>query len=174
MLRCLLALWGVFGVLLLLVYAMLGLAPRVEAAFQRDFNWYHQVVLVICVLFMAYSEGYKGFQKAFAPRVAARARYLRTHNGPWWHFALAPLFCIGYFYAPKSRRIAAVLLVSGIFLLVLLVSQLDQPWRGIIDTGVVFGLLWGVVATLIFSLQAFTVKEFPYSAELPDEVPKES
>ena len=32
---------------------------------------------------------------------------------------------------------------------------LSQPWRGIIDIGVVVGLLWGVVALLIFTVQAF-------------------
>lgn len=169
MLRFLLAIWGVVGVLMILGYAVVGLTPHISLAFEADLQWYHKVSLFACLIIMAYSEGYKGFQKAFSPRVAARARYLRTHQGPWWHFALAPLFCVGYFYAPRSRRIAAVVLFLGILLLVLLVGQLSQPWRGIIDAGVVIGLVWGMISTTIFAVQAFTASEFLHSPELPEQ-----
>ena len=32
----------------------------------------------------------------------------------------------------------------------LLVRQLAQPWRGIVDAGVVVGLIWGVMALIAF------------------------
>lgn len=32
---------------------------------------------------------------------------------------------------------------------------LNQPWRGILDIGVVVGLLWGVIALLVFTVRAF-------------------
>ena len=36
----------------------------------------------------------------------------------------------------------------GIVGLIVLIRKLDQPWRGIVDAGVVVGLGWGLVATL--------------------------
>ena len=36
-------------------------------------------------------------------------------------------------------------MVFAIFVLVVIVRALPQPWRGIVDGGVVVGLLWGVV-----------------------------
>ena len=51
--------------------------------------------------------------------------------------------------------------------LIILVRFLSQPWRGIVDAGIVAGLSWGFIALLAFSLQAFTVGEFKHSLQLP-------
>jgi DMSO/TMAO reductase YedYZ heme-binding membrane subunit len=53
-------------------------------------------------------------------------------------------------------------------ILVLLVRLIQQPWRGIIDLGVVVGLAWGLISLLVFSVLAFTSKVFPYSPEVPE------
>ena len=100
------ALWGLAGVLLLLASATFRLAPMALDAFSYQFSWYHWTSLAVVVLGMAYMEGYKGFQKAFSPRTAARARYLRQ-NPRIVHVALAPFFCMGYFHATKRRRISS-------------------------------------------------------------------
>jgi hypothetical protein len=50
-----------------------------------------------------------------------------------------------------------------------MVSFVSQPWRGIIDAGVVLGLGWGIISLIIFSIQAFGAGEFPYSAEVPNK-----
>jgi hypothetical protein len=68
---------------------------------------------------------------------------------------LAPFFCIGYFGAPRARRVASFALSAGILVLVVLVRRLDQPWRGIIDAGVVVGLAWGLAALWVFTAKAF-------------------
>jgi len=47
---------------------------------------------------MLYSEGYKGFQKGYSPRVAARGHYLRDHS-TLLRAILAPLFCMGFFHS---------------------------------------------------------------------------
>ena len=54
-------------------------------------------------------------------------------------------------------------------MLILLVGLLEQPWRGIVDAGVVVGLTWGLVSLLIFSVLAFAQADFGYSPEVPDE-----
>lgn len=162
------AVWGIAGFSLLLGYCLLRLGPIALEAFSQPFRWYHWAVLLLNIIFMAYSEGYRGFQKGLSPRVAARARYLVYHPN-LLHVLLGPLFCLGYFYTSKRRQRAVIALTLGIIMLILLVGRLDQPWRGIIDAGVVVGLSWGLVSLLIFSVMAFTQIEFSYSPEVPNE-----
>ena len=138
--------WGVLGVITLLVYAIVRLTPIALEAFAFPFGWIHWAVLLGNVVFMAYSEGYRGFSRSFSPRVARRAAALRECPTPL-RAALAPLYCIGYFSAPRSVKISVYALTIGIVVLVQLVHVLDQPWRGILDAGVVVGLLWGCMAT---------------------------
>jgi thiamine transporter ThiT len=76
---------------------------------------------------------------------------------------------MGFFYASRRRKITSFSVTSAIIVLIVLVRLLSQPWRGIIDAGVVVGLLWGVISLIIFSLQAFTSKDFSYSPEVPAE-----
>jgi len=161
------AMWGLAGVSLLIGSAIYRLSPLAIEGFSYRFLWYHWMTLVFVVLFMAYSEGYRAFQKGFSPRVAARARYLRDHPC-FLHVLWAPFFCMGYFHAPRKRRITSISVTVGIVILVLMVRLLHQPWRGIIDLGVVIGLAWGLISLFAFSVLAFTSKVFPYSPEVPE------
>ncbi len=156
------------GVLILLSSAVFRLAPLAVSAFLYHLYWYHWVSLALIILFMSYAEGYRGFQQRFSPRVAARARYLKEHPKVL-HVLLAPFFCMGYFHATKRRRIISISLTVGIIVLVLLVRLLPQPWRGIIDAGVVLGLIWGIISLLIFCVNAFASRHFNYSPEVPEE-----
>ncbi len=162
------AIWGLAGVFLLLGSAVYRLTPRAVEALTLDLRWDHWLFLAFVLFFMAYAEGYRAFQKGFSPRVAARARYLRTHRNAL-HAVLAPLFCMGYFHAPKRRRITSISVTVGIIILIILVRFLAQPWRGIVDAGVVVGLAWGMVSLALFSIQAFTRERFDYSPEVPEE-----
>ena len=168
MIRMIGAFWGVAGVFLLLGSAVYRLTPLALDAFSYDLRWYHWMFLVFVLLFMAYAEGYRAFQQGFSPRVAARARYLRTHRNAL-HIFLAPLFCMGYFHAPKRRRVTSLSVTAGIIILIILVRLLPQPWRGIVDAGVVVGLAWGLISLIVFSFQAFTSGRFDYSPEVPEE-----
>ncbi len=160
------AIWGVVGVCLLLSFAVYRLSLIAIDSFEFSFQWYHWVILVGNSLFMAHSEGYKGFQKSFSPRVAARARYLKFN--PQIHLIiLAPLFCMGYFHATRRRLIATYLLTIAIITLIILFNQISQPWRGILDAGVVIGLSWGVVSIIVYFIQAMTGGDFEFSAEIP-------
>ena len=161
------ALWGVSGVLLLLGSAVYRLSPLAVDAFSYDFLWYHWASLLSVVFFMAYAEGYVGFQQRFSPRVAARARYLIAYPRPAF-ILFAPLFCLGYFHATRRRKITSISLTAGIIVLVLLVRLLAQPWRGIIDAGVVVGLAWGIISLSLFGIQMFGAGEFSYSPEVPE------
>jgi hypothetical protein len=144
------------------------MSPLAWAAFSVPFRWYHWLALTLCVLFMAYAEGVRGFQQHFSPRVASRARYLRGHPR-LFHVIFAPFYCMGYFHAPRRRKIVSLLLTAGIIVLVLAVRRVPQPWRGIIDAGVVTGLAWGLVTLLWYATAGLTRKDFPYSPEVPDQ-----
>ncbi len=161
------AFWGIAGVVALLASAVYRLGALAIEAFSHPFLWYHWASLVLVVAFMAYSEGLMGFQRRFSPRVAARARYLRAH--PRLHLVvLAPLFCMGFFHATRRRRITSFALTAGIVALVLSVRLLPQPWRGIVDTGVVVGLAWGLVSLIAFSARALGAADYAPSPEVPE------
>jgi hypothetical protein len=160
------AAWGIGGVCLLILYALYRLSEMAMNAFVTDLQWYHWLLLVSNTVFMAYSEGYKGFQLAFAPRVAARARYLLNHPR-LLHVLLAPLFCMGYFHTTRKRLIVAYGLIFGILGLILIFQQISQPWRGILDVGVLVGLSWGLVSLVWFSFQAMVAESFQHSPETP-------
>jgi hypothetical protein len=161
------AIWGLGGVLLLIGSAIYRLTPIAADAFSYSLLWYHWLVLAVFLAFMLYAEGYRGFQQRFSPRVAARARHLLGHPEAL-HVALGPFFCMAYFHAPRRRKATSISLTLGIVVLIVLVRLLPQPWRGIIDVGVVAGLAWGVVSLAVFSIQAFVSEDFPYSPEVPE------
>lgn len=145
------AIWGVSGFLLLLLFAIYRLTPIALQAFESTLHWYQWLLFAINSVFMAYSEGYRGFQKSYSPRLVARAQDLRRNATPI-RLILAPLFCMGYFAAEKRRIISAWLLTSMIIVLIIVFHQLPQPWRGLLDAGVVVGLGWGVLATAVCAL----------------------
>lgn len=147
--------WALAGVLLLLGQAIVRLSLIGVAALQAPLDWYHWVALAGWVLFMALAEGYRGFQKGFSPRVAARVVYLYHHPTPL-RVALAPLFCMGYFDIERRRQIVVVSVTLMVIGFIVVAHFLSQPWRGILDIGVVVGLLWGVIALLVFTVRAFT------------------
>jgi hypothetical protein len=159
------AIWGVGGVLLLLGFAIVRLTPHAVGALQSPLTAWQWIALVAFAYFMLHAEGYKGFQRAFSPRVVARARHLQAHP-TLARVLFAPFFCMAHFAAPRRRRLAAIGVTLGVIVLVLLVRRLEQPWRGIIDVGVVLGLSWGVIAMLVYAARALRGRPLPVPAEV--------
>lgn len=160
--------WGIAGVILVLAMAVMRLSPRIVEL--RDFTLgiQHWLLVVVFVPWMAWAEGYKGFHKAFSPRVVARANYLREGGHPLLS-VLAPLFCMGYFHATRKRKIVSWSVTSSIIVLVLIVRLTPQPWRGIIDAGVVLGLTLGILSLLYYFLQAASGRwRHPIPLDLPE------
>jgi hypothetical protein len=159
--------WGVGGVLLLLMFAIYRLAPMALALENTTMGVLHWFALAFSIVYMAYAEGYKGFHRGFAPRVVARASYLRAHP-KLLHIILAPLFCMGYIHATSKRKMLSIGLTIMIVCFVMIARLLPQPWRGIVDAGVVVGLAIGVVS--IFYFLAIAEKE-PARIRVFSEVP---
>ena len=151
--------WGIIGNCVLLAHAVSRLYPHAIEPFARGMSTGQWFLYALCVVFMAYSEGYKGFQKSFSPRVIARAKALSQEPSLLLR-VLAPLYCFGLIAAPRKRLIISWALLVGIVLLVVLVRQLSYPWRPIVDGGVVVGLSWGLASIVILTL---TTRDQPLS-----------
>lgn len=160
--------WGIGGVVLLLSQACWRLGLESRNAFSMEWDWFHYPVFAAIVFFMAYSEGYKAFQKQFSPRVVARAWTLRDHC-TWLQFFLSPLFCMGFFHATRKRKIVTYCVTFGIILLIIGVRLMPHPWRGMVDIGVVVGLGWGLIAIVAFTYRALTDPDWDYPPDLPRE-----
>lgn len=144
--------WGVGGILLLLLFAIVRLGSVALELNSFDLTLMHWVLMLAWFAYMVWAEGYKGFHLAFAPRVVVRASYLAANPRPL-HVLLAPLFCMGYIHATRKRRILSIALSLMIVCFVLLARMLPQPWRGIVDVGVVAGLAFGVCSIVYYLLQ---------------------
>lgn len=160
--------WGLTGVVLLLVQPLLRLTPYALEAIRGGLSGVQWAVLVGWVVINAHSEGYRGFHRRFSPRVVARAQVLARSPRPAW-VVLAPLFLMSLFHASRRGVWVARILVVAIVLLVLAVRQLDQPWRGIVDAGVVVGLGIGLSSLFYFLVRAVAGHTPPVPPDLPEE-----
>jgi hypothetical protein len=145
--------WGVAGLFVTLIEAVLRLWPLAIYPLQTGMSPLAWLAYISFVVFNGYAEGYRGFQRAFSPRVAVRAALL-VNDLNWQRALLAPLFLMGLIDATRRRLIANWILVFGIVCLVMLIRLAPQPWRGVVDAGVVVGLGWGTLSTLYFLLRA--------------------
>ncbi len=154
---------------MLLTFAVYRLAPMALALEGLPLSLLHWAALVFSMLYMAYAEGYKGFHQGFAPRVVIRADYLRQ-NPRVLHVLLAPIFCMGYIYATRRRKLLSYGLSLMIVSFVLVARMLPQPWRGIVDAGVVTGLAIGIGSIMYFLIVImFKPERLVASAEVPTD-----
>merc|ERR1712039_89309 len=169
--------WGAVGVAAYLTYGIKKVVPIVTEGV-ADFTSYQQwCALAAVILFFAYYEGYKGFQKGFAPRVVSRAWAVSESSRPdkqmpILHKLFAPAFCIGYFHGTRARVITSWAVSSTIVLLVVGVKRIGNPTRAIIDAGVIVGLAWGVCSILaMFTRSLLTGQPPNYDPSLPKDTP---
>lgn len=139
--------WGVTGVALLLLRAILRLSPVAADGLTSDLSGAGWGAAALWIGAMAYFEGYRGFQRGFSPRVVERARRLARDPRPLWTL-VAPLYCMSLCAAERRRMIVSWSLLVTMIGLIVAVPHLGQPVRGVIDAGVVVGLVWGLAALL--------------------------
>ena len=164
------AAWGVAGTLALLGQALWRLTPLALEPLGTDLPAWQAAIYAGWVVFNAYAEGYRGFQRSFSPRVVARAMHLGRHPRPL-HVLLAPAFCMSLFHATRRSRIVSWCILVGVVGLVMLMHHVSQPWRGIIDGGVVVGLVWGALAIAVFFARALMGRPVPAKDDLPPGSP---
>ncbi len=71
------------------------------------------------------------------------------------------------FFSSRKRLIVTYALSLGIIVLIIVFHQIIQPWRGILDAGVVVGLSWGIASLIWFSIEALGSGEYEFPAETP-------
>ena len=113
--------WAIIGVSVLLLRAIIGLSKHAANAIEGGLSAWQWTALVAFALFMLVAEGYRGFQKKFSPRTAARVKYLRDHP-TLLRIVLAPLFSMGFFHANRKTKLTAYILTIGIICLVVAVT----------------------------------------------------
>jgi len=163
------AIWGVLGVGLLLLQAVVRLTPIALEPFVHGAGLtpLQAAIYVGWVVTSLYTEGYRGFQKAFVPRTVARAFHLPSIGRPLLG-ALAPAFCMGLIHATRRRLITSWTIVLTIVTAVVLVRRLPSPWRAVVDGGVVAGLVYGIVALGLAFRQALRGAVPVYPLDLPN------
>ena len=159
------AAWGFVAFFWMLGVAIQGLSMMAIDSLNYAWTPVHYIVCVVNLVFMAWAEGYRGFQLKFSPRFAARAHYA-AQSGTSVQRMLAPLFCMSFFNAPPRRLIAAYALTAMIIGFVVLFHFIPQPWRGALDVGVVAGLIWGIVTTGIDGWRVFVLGQTPAPHEV--------
>lgn len=160
--------WGVLGVELILADALYRLVPRALFPFEEAgrFGLFEWGLYAGSVLALGFFEGYRGFHKAFSPRLAARALHLAREPRPLF-VALAPLYVMALLHAQRRRLIASWVLVAAIVALVLFVRLLPEGARAIVNAGVVVGL--GLGALSVAWHVAYALQRGPLvSPELPE------
>ena len=138
--------WGVGGFSVLIAMGLVRLSGQFLHATELPWSSMQVAMALLFVVFMAWTEGYRGFQLSYAPKFAHRAETLRS-QATVLQAILAPLYCMGLAWAPARTLIANWALLILILMLVLAFGVVPQPWRGILDGGVVVGLTWGLFAT---------------------------
>jgi hypothetical protein len=165
--RGIIATWGVGLVVALLLKSVLRLAPMaLEPWLDGSMTTLQKGLFVGFLLFNAYGEGYRGFQLRYAPRVVSRAFYLADHPR-LLHVVLALPFCMSLFHAKRRQMIVSWTFLLGLVGVVALVRLVPQPWRGIIDGGVVVGLVWGIVAVIVLWIKGLRGSP-PATFDIPD------
>jgi hypothetical protein len=168
--QALIATWGVVGVLGLLGQASYRLGGRAVEAISSDLTQGQLATLLLWTAFNLYAEGYRAFQKRFSPRVVVRAFHLARHPNPL-HVTLAPFYCMALLHSAKRERIVAWSTIVMIMGFILLLRHVPQPWRGIVDAGVVVALLWGAAAIVALHTRALVTGAVPdFPPGLPADV----
>jgi hypothetical protein len=141
----LIAAWGIVWVSALLGRAIWRLTPwAIEPWTEGLMTTGQQGLYVGWLVANAYLEGYRGFQLRFSPRVVSRAVYLGQNPRPLW-VVLALPFCMSLFHSTRRQMTVSWSFIGALILLIWWVRSLPQPWRGMVDGGVVLGLVWGLV-----------------------------
>jgi hypothetical protein len=164
----LVAAWGAFGVVLLLGQAIFRLGGLALEAHRMTLTPVEIGVSTAWVFMNAYLEGYRAFQLRFSPRVVARALHLARNPRPLF-VVFAPFYCMAFFHATRRARTIAWATMVMVMGFIVLLRRVPQPWRGIVDGGVVVALIWGALAIVLLFFRAVLLgKEPTQSPQLPN------
>lgn len=161
-------LWAVGGVMGFITQALVRLSPRALSIFTDELTAFQWAIAIGWTAFMLYTEAWRGFHLRFSPRVVARANGL-LDRVTWGRALLAPAISMGLLYATPVRMWVSRIIVLMIICLVVVVRQLPDPWRGIVDLGVVVGLAAGTLSIAWFACRTLQGHPMPVAPDFPEE-----
>ena len=164
----LLATWGVLWVLALLANALYRLTPlALEPWLEGGMNTWQIGLYLGWAVLNAYAEGYRGFHLRFSPRVVGRAFHLSRNPRPL-DLVFALPFVMSLYHAQRRQKIVSYTFIVVLTAVIFAVRALPQPWRGIIDGGVVVGLGFGALSIVYYWVRGLA-GDPPPAPDLPDE-----
>ena len=110
----------------------------------------------------------EGSSCAFLPAWSLEPSTWARIRAPLWVILALP-FCISLFHSTRRQKIVSWVFIGALILLIWWVRTLPQPWRGIIDGGVVLGLLWGLGVIWWLFVRYLIGAEIPPPGDLPAE-----
>ena len=146
--------WGLIGVALVFVQAVMGLGARGVAEIRSGLSPFEWTALVLLTVVFVYGEGVRALQRRWVPHLLNRLQDLPRE--PLIHRILAPLYGMSLIGAPRRTLAFAWGGVAGIILAVLVVSRFPAPWRGITDFAVAAALAWATAVLLSGGVRRFT------------------
>ncbi|MCK5050497.1 MAG: hypothetical protein KAS53_02065, partial [Candidatus Cloacimonetes bacterium] len=149
--------YSIGGVIAIFSSAIFRLYPHVREGFSFELTTLNWVVLIAYLAVMIVAKGYFALHCSFVPRVINRSELL-VENGKLIDRLLAPLYCMGFFKAPKKRIIISYAMLLLIIAFIVSASKISQPWRGIIDLGVIVGLSLGILSLLFLGINKLISK----------------
>ncbi len=149
--------YSIGGVIAIFSSAIYRLYPHIHESYSFEFSTLNWIVLALYLLVMIVGKGYFALHRGFVPRVISRSELL-IEQGSAFDRLLAPLYCMGFFKAPKKRMIISYTMLIFIISFIVSASKISQPWRGIIDMGVVVGLSLGILSLLFLGFNKLISK----------------
>jgi hypothetical protein len=143
--------WAVLGISALLLGGVFSMGPYALELRWSELSGFQRAGSLGFLIFMVFGKGYMGFYRGFAPRAARRVRELAESPGRV-RGLLAPLFGMSLIQAPARRLLRSWGLMVAVASIVPVVRNLPDPWRGIVDAGVVAGLSVGLLSFWWFAL----------------------
>ena len=147
------AVWCVGGVVFVLSMGMYRISPAVLELSWGAMSVVERVGLLVFVALMLVGKGWFGLHRGFAPRVVIRAREL-AGEPRLLPVLLAPLVGMGLAFSSAKRLALGWGLIAAITVAVQIILRLPEPWRGIVDAGVIAGLGVGVLSLVWHALVA--------------------
>ena len=134
------SIWGLGGILAILAYAVFSPARPLNRSLRLRLGLGATgTLLILNTAFMAHSEGYMGFPEILCPTRGRPCPGAPRPARPCCACCWLRCFCMGYFHATRRRLLSIYTLTLGIIVLIVIFQYISQPWRGILDGGVVVG-----------------------------------
>jgi len=146
--------WGLGFWVWMLAKSCIALSYRARTVVDFHLNNEELILLTITVLLFLRIGIHK--MTAWSCVLVLRAEVV-TKEKDSIHLWFSPLYIGGFYAATRSRLIKAYGLVVFIAIIGFAVAHLPDPWREIVDVGVVINLFIGTVSLIVFSVTGFII-----------------